>query len=72
MAEGAFKKGEVINTDSMQVYAGLDIITNKATLEEMKGVEHHLMGFLRSDEEYRVGEFQKDALAKVRADSAGI
>lgn len=59
-------KGEIINSDSMQVYRGLDVITNKATKKEMKGVPHHLMGFLSPDEEYQVGDFQRDALAKVR------
>ncbi|KAI5481562.1 tRNA dimethylallyltransferase [Pseudohyphozyma bogoriensis] len=59
--------GEIINSDSMQVYRGLDVITNKATAEEMKGVEHHLMGFLNPGDEYQVGEFQVDALAKVEA-----
>lgn len=63
---GAPASGEVINSDSMQVYAGLDVITNKATQEEMKGVPHHLMGFLAPGDEYKVGDFQTDALAKVR------
>lgn len=57
--------GEIINTDSMQVYAGLDVITNKATAEEMHGVKHHLMGFLPPGQEYRVGEFQREAQEKV-------
>ncbi|KAL8286463.1 hypothetical protein RQP46_004480 [Phenoliferia psychrophenolica] len=57
--------GEIINSDSMQVYAGLDVITNKATPDEMKGVPHHLMGFLEPGEEYKVGDFQRDALAKI-------
>lgn len=69
LADGApingIHRGEVLNTDSMQVYRGLDVITNKATAEEMNGVPHHLMGFLSPGEEYRVGEFQSDALAKV-------
>lgn len=69
LAEGdpiaGVSRGEVINTDSMQVYRGLDVITNKATADEMNGVQHHLMGFLSPGEEYRVGEFQSDALAKV-------
>jgi tRNA dimethylallyltransferase len=34
--------GEVISGDSRQVYRGLDIGTGKATLNEMKGVPHHL------------------------------
>lgn len=57
---------EVLNHDSMQVYRGLDVITNKATEEEMQGVPHYLMGFLSPGEEYSVGAFQEDALAKVR------
>ncbi|KAK1079164.1 tRNA dimethylallyltransferase, mitochondrial [Friedmanniomyces endolithicus] len=36
--------GEIINGDAMQLYAGLPIITNKTTLEEQKGIPHHLLG----------------------------
>jgi tRNA dimethylallyltransferase len=57
---------EIINADSMQVYRGLDIITNKATLEERQQVPHHLMDFLDPGEEYRVDHFRKDAMQKVR------
>lgn len=60
------KTAEVINADSMQVYEGLDIITNKVTVEEMKGVKHHLLGFLDRDTDYMVGDYQKDAMKKVR------
>lgn len=31
---------EVINADSMQVYQGLDVLTNKVTLQEQKGLYH--------------------------------
>ena len=31
--------GEIISMDSMQVYKGLDILTNKVTEEEAKGVK---------------------------------
>lgn len=37
---------EIISCDSMQIYKGLDIITNKATACEMGGVPHHLIGFV--------------------------
>lgn len=57
--------GEVLNADSMQVYKGLDVITNKMTRAEMKDVPHHLMGFLQPGEDYKVGSFQADALEKV-------
>lgn len=60
---------EIINADSMQIYKGMDVITNKATPSEMRDVPHHLMGFLNPGEEYRVGQFQKDALSKVSSPS---
>ncbi|RIB08020.1 IPP transferase-domain-containing protein [Gigaspora rosea] len=46
--------GEVINGDSMQVYKGLDIITNKMPMEEREGIPHHLMDFLEPHQEYRI------------------
>ncbi|CAF0905323.1 unnamed protein product [Brachionus calyciflorus] len=42
------KKCEIINADAMQLYKNLDVITNKATVEEMKGIKHHLIGYLDS------------------------
>ena len=38
--------GEVVSADSMQIYKGLRVGTAQATPEEMKGVPHHLVGFL--------------------------
>ncbi|GAB5588163.1 tRNA dimethylallyltransferase [Umbelopsis nana] len=52
--------GEVINADSMQVYKGLDIITNKVTETEREGVKHHLMDFLEPEDEYLVTQFIED------------
>ncbi|KAH0756745.1 hypothetical protein KY290_020238 [Solanum tuberosum] len=37
-------QGEIINSDKMQVYKGLDIITNKITDIEKQGIPHHLLG----------------------------
>ncbi|KAI9300299.1 tRNA dimethylallyltransferase, partial [Cunninghamella echinulata] len=53
--------GQVINADAMQVYRGLDIITNKMPIHERKGIPHHLMDFLDPEEEYKVTEFKRDA-----------
>ncbi|XP_008330300.1 tRNA dimethylallyltransferase isoform X3 [Cynoglossus semilaevis] len=39
-------KGEIISADSMQVYQGLDIITNKVTAEELAQCKHHMIGFV--------------------------
>lgn len=55
--------GEVINGDAMQLYSGLPIITNKITLEERKGVPHHLLGCIDFGEPtWVVGTFVKRAL----------
>ncbi|KAK7343404.1 hypothetical protein VNO77_12115 [Canavalia gladiata] len=35
---------EIINSDRMQVYRGLDITTNKIPLHQRRGVPHHLLG----------------------------
>ena len=58
--------GEVVNADTLQVYKGLDIITNKMPIEEREGVVHHLMDFLPMDQEYSVLDFKADALELVR------
>ncbi|KAJ3144933.1 hypothetical protein HDU86_001325 [Geranomyces michiganensis] len=57
--------GEVINADSMQVYKGLDIATNKAPLHEWRGVPHHLMDFVHPSKEYSVADFERDALRTI-------
>ncbi|XP_021755871.1 adenylate isopentenyltransferase 1, chloroplastic-like [Chenopodium quinoa] len=39
---------EIINSDKIQVYKGLDITSNKISLEEQLGVPHHLLGNIDS------------------------
>ncbi|KAK9467996.1 IPP transferase-domain-containing protein [Lipomyces arxii] len=54
--------GEVVNADSMQMYAGLDTITNKHPVEEREGVPHHLLGHIKDRElEYSVIQFESEA-----------
>lgn len=55
-------KGQIINGDSMQVYKGLDIITNKPDETERRACRHHLFDFLETSEEYSVLKYEKDAL----------
>ncbi|TDL19610.1 tRNA isopentenyltransferase [Rickenella mellea] len=52
----------IINADAMQVYAGMDIITNKIPVTERQGIEHLLMGFKQPGEQYVVGEWVHDAV----------
>jgi tRNA A37 N6-isopentenylltransferase MiaA len=56
-----YTSASVISADSMQIYHGLDVITNKANVSEMASVPHHLMSFLPVGEEYDVGRFCHDA-----------
>ncbi|HET7357984.1 MAG TPA: tRNA (adenosine(37)-N6)-dimethylallyltransferase MiaA [Nocardioidaceae bacterium] len=53
--------GEVVNTDSMQLYRGMDIGTAKLTEEEWRGVPHHLLDVLDVHEPATVAEFQAAA-----------
>lgn len=54
----------------MQVYSGMDIITNKVPAEERCGVEHLLMGFKQPGEQYVVGEWIRDAIEAVSKTSS--
>lgn len=46
----------------MQVYKGLDIITNKPTELEKGSIPHHMFDFVEPGIEYSVIQFQRDAL----------
>ena len=53
--------GEVINSDSTQVYREMNIGTAKVTDEEKEGIPHHLFDIKNIDEDYTVYDYQKDA-----------
>ena len=38
-------KGEIINTDSMQVYKDLRILTARPLKKNLQKIKHHLYGF---------------------------
>jgi tRNA dimethylallyltransferase len=54
-------KGHIVNADSMQLYKGMDIGTAKLSVEERKGIPHHLIDVLSVREEASVAEYQSDA-----------
>ncbi|XP_055949856.1 tRNA dimethylallyltransferase-like [Argiope bruennichi] len=54
--------GEIISADSMQVYKGLDIITNKVTPEEQKEAVHHCINCIEPLSRYTVVDFRNQAL----------
>ncbi len=51
--------GEVVNTDAMQLYRGMDIGTAKLRPEERRGVRHHLLDVLDVTEPAAVAQFQR-------------
>ncbi|WOH08436.1 hypothetical protein DCAR_0727877 [Daucus carota subsp. sativus] len=58
---------EIINSDKIQVYEGLDIVTNKVTEEECRGVPHHLLGMIRSDADFTANDFRHHATIAVES-----
>ncbi|CAD6215125.1 unnamed protein product [Miscanthus lutarioriparius] len=53
--------GEVINSDKIQAYAGLDVATNKVGPTECAGVPHHLLGVVHPDAEFTAADFRREA-----------
>ncbi len=59
--------GEIVSCDSMQIYREMDIGTAKPTIEERRGVRHHLMDFVdpRDPQGYSCADYVQDARAAV-------
>ena len=53
--------GEIISSDSMQIYKDMDIGTAKVTKEEMQGIKHYLIDCVLPSKRYTVSDFKKDA-----------
>jgi tRNA dimethylallyltransferase len=56
---------EIVSTDSMQVYRGMDIGTATPTVDERHGVPHHLFDAWDPDHAVTVAEFQQHARAAI-------
>ena len=57
--------GEIVNTDSMQLYRGMDVGTAKHPVAERRGIPHHLLDRLDVTEPATVAEFQGWARAAI-------
>ena len=51
-------KAEIVNTDSMQFYRGMDIGTAKLSIAERRGVQHHMLDVLDIKDESTAAEYQ--------------
>lgn len=54
-------QGEIISSDSMQIYKHMDIGTAKIQENEMAGIPHYLIDIVYPDEEFTVHDFKSHA-----------
>ncbi len=59
--------GEIINCDSMQVYRGFDIGTDKPSAEDRQKIPHHLLDIIDSSTQFTAADFAARALDAIRA-----
>ncbi|KIK24902.1 hypothetical protein PISMIDRAFT_677679 [Pisolithus microcarpus 441] len=57
-----WRGARIINADSMQVYTGMNVTTNKISPAERMGIDHLLMDFKKPEEQYPVGQWVHDAM----------
>lgn len=60
-------RGEIVNSDKIQVYEGLDIATNKITEAEQRGVPHHLLGTVDPNSNFTAANFTKSASLAIKS-----
>ena len=53
---------DIISSDSMQIYRGMDVGTAKIRKEEMQGIKHHMIDIVEPCNEYSVSDYSMDAL----------
>ena len=56
---------EIVVADSMQVYAGLGIITNQPDEVQRAKARHHLVGFVPPQRDFAVAEYAREAHAVI-------
>ena len=57
---------EIISCDSMQVYKGMDIGTQKPSKKELKAVRHHMVGMVTPSKNFSAAAFRKKAASCIR------
>lgn len=56
---------EIVNADAMQLYRGMDVGTAKLTVDERRGIPHHMLDVLDPLDEASVADYQRDARAAI-------
>jgi len=58
--------GEIVNCDSMQVYKGFDIGTDKLPLEKRQNIPHHLLDVSEPEDQFTAADFVDLAFASIQ------
>ena len=58
---------EIVNSDKIQAYEGLDVVTNKVTDEERRGVSHHLLGSIDPNSNFSSHDFTYHASVAIES-----
>ena len=56
---------QIVNADSMQLYRGMDIGTAKMTMDERRGVVHHMLDLIEVSKDANVAWYQEQARRKI-------
>jgi tRNA dimethylallyltransferase len=59
--------GEVVSCDSMAVYRGFDIGTDKVMPADRRGVDHHMVDVVDPASEYNAADYARDAARAIKA-----
>ncbi len=60
-------QGEIINSDSMQVYKTLKILTARPNKIVQKNIKHHLYGTIDLNKKFSTGQWLKLAIKKIKS-----
>lgn len=58
---------EIVNSDKIQVYKGLEIVTNKVAEKECCGVPHHLLGIADPNSNFTAADFRRQASSAIKS-----
>lgn len=53
--------GEIVSSDSMQIYKDMNIGSAKVTNEEMQGIKHYMIDYVSPDERFSVADYKTNA-----------
>src|ERR1700687_3569782 len=54
-------RGEIVNCDSVQLYRHFDIASGKLSIEQRRGIPHHLIDVLEPDQICSAGDYARRA-----------